>query len=65
MLKCEIYRSSSMFGETKPCEKAYKDGKYFYIDIASLDDILDLIDEVGEIIINKDHSIEIYDAYRE
>lgn len=65
MLKFEIYRSSDLFGKNKPCSKAYKEDKSFYVDIASLDDILDLIDEVGDIIINKEHSIEIYDCYRE
>lgn len=65
MLKCEIYRSSDLFSENKPCKNAYKEDKTYYIDITSLDDILDLIDEVGDVIIQKDHSIEIYDCYRE
>lgn len=47
------------WGEPSPCTDSDTT-----IEIASLDDLLDLIDKVGDVIVNKEE-IEIYDDYRE
>lgn len=69
----KITRTSDWHGEKKPCEGAYlhKAGTLEYgkenewhIAINSLQDLQNLIAEVGSIIINNEN-IEIYDDYRE
>lgn len=63
---------TSDYGGSKerPCKKAYAEGcdewltPIWYIDINTLEELQDLIAEVGEVIVSKD-SIEIYDTYRE
>lgn len=68
-----IYKTSTGSSQFyKPCKNAipkegYKDEdeyKEYCIEINSLEDLQQLIKEVGEIIINDD-TIEIYDSYRE
>lgn len=68
-----ITRTSDWFGEKKPCEGAYlhKEGDLefgevneWHIAINSLQDLQNLIAEVGSVIINEEE-IEIYDGYRE
>lgn len=48
----------------KPTGKAYKEGEFWYIKINSLEELVELTKEEGEIIINGDF-LEIYDSYRE
>lgn len=74
-MKFDIYRTSSCLGSEKPCEGAVKDearsNNYFTtytIEINSLEELIALKEEVGDIIIadNDDNQvIEIYDDYRE
>lgn len=72
-----IYRSTDTNGEKKPCEGAYFHKAYieelcgvvkviqeWRIAINTLQDLQNLIAEVGELIINEE-VIEIYDGYRE
>ena len=68
-----ISRASDWYGEKKPCEGAclhkagnleYGEENEWHIEINSLQDLQNLISEVGRIIINKEE-IEIYDGYRE
>lgn len=49
----------------QPCEKAYKENDKWYIDINSLEELNELIDEVKEKVIIGCDDIEIYDDYRE
>lgn len=73
----KIYRSTDTNGEKKPCKGAYFHKAYtkelcgvveviqmWHIEINTLQDLQNLIAEVGELIIN-DEEIEIYDGYRE
>lgn len=65
-----IFRTSDIFGEYKPCEKAQKTYvdelcySQYTIEINSLEELQELIKEVGEIIIDES-TIEIYDDFRE
>lgn len=70
-MKYKIERTSGYgYGETQPCKNAYKGEKteweqIWYIDINTLEELHELIEEVKHpVIISKGH-IEIYDAYRE
>ena len=64
-MKYKISRSSDWWSEKQPCQKAYKENDKWYIDIDSLEEIQELINEVKtEVIIGFD-DIEIYDDYRE
>lgn len=70
-----IERTSDWFGENKPCANAflYKKGNKEFaepntwrIEIKTLDEMHDLIREVGSyIILKSERRIEIYDDYRE
>ena len=67
----EISRTSDFFNtnNNKPCTNAYQktptSNKWqWFIDINNIEQLQELINEVGRIIINKT-SIEIYDDYRE
>lgn len=77
-----IYRTSNViFSENKPpCDKAFikefeRRGKDWFIELNTLEDLLNLKEEVGEPVIIDDfwkddnigvkYSIEIYDDYRE
>lgn len=59
--------------QTKPCDGAYLSGKDEYkpwaIEIKSIQELCELVEENGEIIIGKDDdglfSLEIYNDYRE
>ena len=64
-MKYKISRSSDWFGKKQPCEKAYKDNDTWYIDINSLEELNELIDEVKKKVIIGCDDIEIYDYYRE
>lgn len=72
-MKYRISRTSDWQGDEKPCKNAILEDKIskntyhlnvWEIDISSLKDLYELIDEVGRIIIEKEN-IEIYDDYRE
>ena len=70
-MKYKVERTSDYGGsKERPCQKAYTGGfdnwltPIWYIDINTLEELQDLIAEVGEVIVSKD-SIEIYDTYRE
>ena len=71
-MKYRIERTSDFGGsEERPCENAYAEGcddfdmPYWYIEINTLEELHELIEEVKHpVIISKGH-IEIYDAYRE
>ncbi len=70
-MKCRIKRTTDRAGD-KPCKDAYLDDKYWYIDVESVQDLIDIVDEADEAIVFSivpDHSappdIEIYDEYRE
>lgn len=60
----EVSRSSDWFGENKPCKSAYKSSDKWYIEINTLEELQELINSDGKIIVDK-LSIEIYDSYRE
>lgn len=72
-MKYRITRTSSWWVRTEPpCKHAYEEGgidKYgemiWFVDIESLEDLHNLINEVGHAIILDDTSIEIYDDFRE
>lgn len=72
-MKYRITRTSSSWVRTEPpCKQAYEEGgidKYgemiWFVDIESLEDLHNLINEVGSAIILDDTSIEIYDDFRE
>ena len=65
IMKYEISRSSDRWGKKQPCEKAYKENDTWYIDINSLEELNELIDEVKEKVIIGCDDVEIYDYYRE
>jgi hypothetical protein len=53
---------------SKPCEQAYQKGKYWYIEIKTLEELLqfqEIIEEDLIIFFRKKAEIEIYDEYRE
>lgn len=80
-MKFKVERTSMRYRELKPCEEAYEGNilwigsdkyiKCWYVDINSLQELLDFEKKYGDIIIttslfdNKTPVIEIYDYYRE
>lgn len=71
-MKYKIERSSSAaYQVEQPCDKEYRgdDDEFsipqWYIDIDSLEDLQELIEEVKCSLIVSKETIEIYDAYRE
>ena len=77
-MKFQIERTSDWIGEKLPCEGAVLMRKgtsiidpVYIIDIASLEDLVKLMEKEGEIIIKAGYKgvelpvIEIYDTYRE
>lgn len=69
-MECKITRTSDYLDRNKPCDKAYLAGEdewgnIYKIKIDTLEDLISLIDDVGQIIIKQDLSIEIYDDWRE
>lgn len=78
-----ITRTSSIYNTEKPCENAkinvnsIDDGDQYYIEIKTIKELRELIDEVGHpLIVKRDgflstaraeeaYSIEIYDDWRE
>ena len=65
-----ICRTSDWFGENKPCEKAYLHRSCDFenewrIEINSIEELNELINDVGKCIILTRNTIEIYDDYRE
>ena len=68
-MKYRVGRTSDFWGGNKPCSKAFtestEDYPTYYIEINTLEELNELIREVGcQVIIDED-SIEIYDGYRE
>lgn len=67
-MKYKIGRTSDFWGRNKPCSKAFTDGgnyPTYYIEINNLEDLNELIREVGCSVVIDEDSIEIYDDYRE
>lgn len=70
-MKYKIERTSGYgYGETQPCKNAYKGEKteweqIWYIDINTLEELQQLIQEVRCRVIVGKTSMEIYDDYRE
>lgn len=73
-MKYRVVRTSDRWSKNRPCKDAYKDGidesgyPIWFIDICNLEQIDNLVSEVGDIIISKNeevNEIEIYDDYRE
>ncbi len=77
-MRFQIERTSDWIGEKPPCEGAVLMRKgtsivdpVYIIDIASLEDLVKLMEKEGEIIIKEGYKgvelpvIEIYDTYRE
>ena len=64
-MKYKISRSSDLWDKKQPCEKAYKENDTWYIDINTLEELNELIDEVKTNVIIGGDDIEIYDGYRE
>lgn len=73
-----IYRTNNfVFSEKRPpCDKAFIKEKDWFVELNTLEDLLNLKEEIGEDVIISDypfrcnnigveHSIEIYDDYRE
>lgn len=48
-----------------PTQNGYQHHSTLSIELTSLDDLENLTRRLGEIIVSKDHSLEIYDDYRE
>jgi hypothetical protein len=68
-MKFEISRTSWAMASNSarklpPSNASFLEGDEYFIEISSVEELLALIDEVGEIIIDP-VSIEIYDGYRE
>lgn len=69
-MRYTIYRTSDIFKEYRPCEKAELQSidergySRYTIEINTLEDLQELIKDVGSIIIDE-NTIEIYDDYRE
>ena len=71
-MKFRVFRTSQ-FSDDKPrkVENAYKKGKYWYIKINTLEELIAFYEEYGNLIISenwhnkKELQIEIYDSYRE
>ena len=71
-MKFEIWRASNWQNESEsPCNKAYVDIEYngsnekYLIDINTLEELMELIEEIDEdVIVNKDR-ILIYDSWLE
>lgn len=69
-MKFGITKTSNVISTSKPkpTEKAYSEGKKWYIEINTLEEIINLSRETRkELIINTDEEpyIEIYDCFRE
>lgn len=70
-MKYTITKTSDWWGENQPCEKAYKGelddvaGQTWYVDITTIEELHQLIEEVKHSIIVSKENIEIYDDYRE
>lgn len=70
-MRYRVTRTSDFLNEEKPCSKAKKfklpteEHSLWYIDINTLDDLRNLIDEVGHSLVIDNYSIEIYDDFRE
>ena len=72
-MKYRITRTSSRWVRTEPpCKHAYEEGgideygeMIWFVDIESLEDLHNLINDVGHAVILDDTSIEIYDDFRE
>ena len=70
-MKYEITKTSDWWSKEKPCSKAEKlklptkEDYCWYVDINTLDDLRNLIDEVKHPLVIDNYSIEIYDDYRE
>ena len=70
-MKFEIYTASDIFKRKKPCDKAILDDDVWVIEINNLQDVLNLMEEEGDIILyqrregDKYHEICIYDGYVE
>lgn len=80
-MKFKVERTSSRSMELKPCKEAYEGNilwigndkyiKCWYVDINSLQELLDFAEKYGDIIIGTSYEygktpmIEIYDDYRE
>lgn len=71
-MKYKIERTSNLIYQVEqPCNKAYRgdNGEFnipqWYIDINSLEDLQELIEEVKYPLIVSKETIEIYDDYRE
>jgi len=73
-MRFRVERTSDWAGEKSPCRGCRfvqdhdENGdpvNVWEIEINSLDELMKLVDDNGAIIIGKDKSIEIYDAYRE
>lgn len=65
-MKIKIERASKTW--KIPCKNARcveANNREFEIEINSLEELMELVDEVEDIIINKDKSITIYDDYVE
>lgn len=71
-MKYKVERTSDYGGsKERPCKKAYKEGcdewgiPFWYIDINTLEELHELIEEVRNPVIISNEHIEIYDGYRE
>lgn len=71
-MKFQIFKTSSFNEEKCPCKNSIKENEDFFVNINTLEQLLELIDEVEtSIIISKggydenEYTIEIYDDWRE
>lgn len=70
-MRYRISRCSDCSGDRQPCSNAIKEGideygwNMWWINIDSLDDLYNLIEECGTVIVTDYGEIEIYDSYRE
>lgn len=59
-----IEKTSAPYSKKKPCKKAKKTKDGFQIEINTLEELMELIKQEGQVIVSEGE-IEIYDDYRE
>lgn len=71
-MKVVVDRTSFWYGTSGPCKKAIKEGEDYFINVDTIEQLIELIEEVKyPLIISRDllerseYKIEIYDDYRE
>jgi hypothetical protein len=67
-MKFRITRTSSYLSKGQPCGGAFKEGDRWFIEVPTIDDLMELVKAQDKIIVSSRNGIpelEIYDDYRE